>query len=142
MVYASRRPHQDEVRTWGRGLPSEGRTESLPKTYWLAGRGPQTCAIDLDADPLHLDAREDFRLRAVGIAAARIEEMCLKTRRQVGRDHLGPTGHVVAKLVRSDAPHVLSMTKGAKVLTIPGMDEGMGVLMESSETYNGTLDEM
>ncbi|KAL8722662.1 MAG: hypothetical protein Q9225_000894 [Loekoesia sp. 1 TL-2023] len=138
LFYGSRLPHQDDAKTWGRGLPSDLHTESLPKLYWLAGRGPQTCAINLDADPLHPDARETFRLRAVAIGAARIEEVCLKNRREIGRDHLGPTGLVVAKLVRSEVPNMLRITRGKKVLTIPGVGE----LMEATRAENETLDDM
>ncbi|KAL8943258.1 MAG: hypothetical protein Q9216_001169 [Gyalolechia sp. 2 TL-2023] len=137
LFYASHLPRHDNIQIWGRGLPSDVYTESLPKVYWLGGRGPQTCAIDLDADPLHPDARETFRLRAVGFAGARIEELCLKSRRQLGRDQLGPTGHVIAKLVRSDLPRLLRMTRGAKALTIPGL----GQLVEAARTNNGTDEE-
>lgn len=134
ILYASHLPHHNDVQTWGRGLPSDAHTESLPKTYWLAGRGPQTCAIDLDAESSHLDARENFRLRAVGIAGARIKDSCLKgNNRELGEERLGPTGHVIAKLVRSDSPHSLRMTRGAKVLAIPGFGE----LMVANGTYIG-----
>lgn len=137
LFYASHLPQYNDVQLWGRGLPSDAHTESLPKIYWLAGRGPQTCAIDLDADPLHPDARETFRLLAVGIAGARIQELCLKTRGQIGQEQLGLTGQVIAKLVRSDSPHLLRMARGAKALTTPGWGE----LMEASRTYNRTDEE-
>ncbi|KAL9031211.1 MAG: hypothetical protein Q9196_000747 [Gyalolechia fulgens] len=135
ILHTSYLPRHNDVQTWGRGLPSDAHTESLPKIYWLAGRGPQTCAIELDADPLHLDARETFRLRAVGVAGVRIQELCLKSRGQIGRDRLGPNGHVIAKLVRSDSSLFFRMTRGAKGLM---MLPGWGELMEASGTYNGT----
>ncbi|KAL9602939.1 MAG: hypothetical protein Q9219_001464 [cf. Caloplaca sp. 3 TL-2023] len=133
LIFSSRRPHADDARTWGRGLPSEGRTESLPKLYWLTGREErQTCAVNLDADPLHLDARETFRLRAVGIAAGRVEDVCLRQRGQIGRDQLGPTGQVVAELIRFDSPIFLQTLPGVKGITVPGF----GNLVEAGKVNN------
>ena len=137
LFYASRLPAHDGAVTWGRGLPSDAHTESLPKIYWLAGRGPQTCALNLDADPLHPDTRETFRLRAVAIAAGRVTELCLKNRAQLGRDNLGPRGQVVGKIVRTDSPIKLPIIRGAKGLDIPGIGE----LIEASRTDNGTFDD-
>lgn len=142
LMYASRLPYLNDPIQWSRNLPSdEGRhTEKLPKLYWLAGRGPQTCALNLDADPGHLDATETFRLRAIGIAAARIVDICLGNRRQIGRDHLGPTGRVIAKIERSDRPGLLQIARGEGVggLRIPGIGE----LLWTDGMGNGTRDEV
>lgn len=139
LVYASHLPHNNQPKTWGRGLPSEGETESLPKTYWLAGRGPSTCALDLDADPQHLDAREVFQLRDVGFAARNIVAKCLEDNRYLGSDTLGPTGHVVGRIVRTDSPQLLQATERTSVLwTIPGKGE----LLVTSGVGNGTLDDV
>lgn len=139
ITIASRRPYHNDAKIWGRGLPNNAYTEGLPKTYVYApGSGPpQTCALDLDADPLYLQAREVFRLQAVATAGARIVTTCLASRSQLGRDPVGPTGHVFAKIVRSYSPVVLQ-SAGKQSVTIPGMGE----LLWSSRAGNGSLDDM
>lgn len=129
---ASRIPHHNDRKIWGRGLPSNAHTEELPKTYVYApaGEPPQTCALDLDADPLNLQAREVFRLQDVVTAAARIVKTCLSERSMLGRDPVGPTGRVYAKLARADSPLLLQVGRPGKggsgggavqSLAIPGM---------------------
>ncbi|KAI4202023.1 MAG: hypothetical protein LQ346_002045 [Caloplaca aetnensis] len=138
LIMACRLPHMNEPKTWGRGLPSNIRSEHLPKVYWLPGRGPQSCALSIDADPLHPDAREVFNLNAIRLAAARIVNICLVGRRQVGRDRLGRTGKVIAKLVRTDAPLVLRKTGeegDVQLLRIPGI----GDLAWANKAGNGSL---
>ncbi|KAL8951116.1 MAG: hypothetical protein Q9222_002888 [Ikaeria aurantiellina] len=119
MILASHLPHNNDVKAWGRGLPSAGETESLPKTYWLGGRGPSTCAMDLDADPQHPRARESFRLRSVAIAGRNIVHECLQSRRQLGLEFLGPTGHIVGRIVRTDSPYLVRATADVKLVAMP-----------------------
>ncbi|KAL9594200.1 MAG: hypothetical protein Q9219_007162 [cf. Caloplaca sp. 3 TL-2023] len=104
LAYASRLPPENSPKTWGRGLPSNPPfTEHLPKLYWLPGRGPQTCGLTLDVDPLFPDAREVFRLEDVAVAGVRIVNVCLVRRRELGREWLGEGRRVVGKVVRMDA---------------------------------------
>lgn len=48
-----------------------------------------------------------FSLADVAFAASEIVVLCLERKRQVGTAALGPTGRVLAKLVRTDGPAVL-----------------------------------
>ncbi|KAL8762722.1 MAG: hypothetical protein Q9184_001316 [Pyrenodesmia sp. 2 TL-2023] len=140
LIIACRLPHLNEPKTWGRGLRSGIHSEHLPKVYWLPGRGPQSCAVSLDADPLYPDAREVFGLSAIRVATARIVNVCLVGRRQIGRDRLGHTGKVVAKLVRTDGPSMLLKTGeegDVQSLRIPGI----GDLAWANGTENGLLAE-
>lgn len=126
LIIASRLPHLNDPKTWGRGLPSGINSEHLPKVYWLPGRGPQSCALSLDVDPLYPDAREVFGLSAIRVAAARIIRICLVGRGQIGRDRLGSMGKVVAKLLRTDGPLMLLKTGkegDVQSLRIPGIGD-------------------
>ncbi|KAL8950873.1 MAG: hypothetical protein Q9222_003127, partial [Ikaeria aurantiellina] len=58
ITYASRLPHRNDPKEWGRGLRTTDMTEYLPKRYWLPQRGDSTCALIVDADPLFPNARE------------------------------------------------------------------------------------
>lgn len=138
LILSARLPRHNEAKTWGRGLPSSTRTEHLPKVYWLPGRGPQTCALHLDVDPLYPDATEVFNLEAIGIAAARIVNLCLVQRRQLGRDSLGRTGRVVGKIVRTDSPiQTKAPEEGVQSVMVPGV----GKLAWASGRRNGSLDD-
>ncbi|KAL8922466.1 MAG: hypothetical protein Q9208_005188 [Pyrenodesmia sp. 3 TL-2023] len=140
LTIACRLPHQNEPKTWGRGLPSSIHSEHLPKVYWLPGRGPQSCALSLDVDPLHPHAIEVFGLTAIRVAAARIVNICLVGRNQIGRDRLGSTGKVVGKLVRTDGPLMLPLMGeegDVQSLRIPGI----GDLAWANGTENGLLGE-
>lgn len=141
LVYTSRLPHKNDAKTWGRGLRSTDFTEYLPKVYWLPGRGPQSCGVNVDVDPLHPDAREIFRISDVARAATRVVNICLIGRRQVGRDALGSGGRVWAKLVRTDAPGLVrAMGRDGRVgsIEVPGVGE----LVWMSGAGNETVDEM
>ncbi|KAL8861914.1 MAG: hypothetical protein Q9178_001783 [Gyalolechia marmorata] len=126
LTYASGLPANLKAKEWGRGLRSTDFTEHLPKVYWLPGRGPQTCAVSLDVDPLYPEAREVFKLADIAVAATRIINLCLIGRRQVGRDFLGPTGKVIGKLVRTDAPMIIraALREGQpRSVEVPGIGE-------------------
>ncbi|KAL8779903.1 MAG: hypothetical protein Q9213_006725 [Squamulea squamosa] len=125
MFYGSYLPPNNKVKTWGQGLHSDEMTESLPKVYWLAGRGPATCVLDLNADPRYPFAREAFTLRDVAIKGEHITTACLERRAQIGRDFLGETSKVVANIVRSDSPRVLRgiQREAVETYTIPGLGE-------------------
>ncbi|KAL8989115.1 MAG: hypothetical protein Q9169_008428 [Polycauliona sp. 2 TL-2023] len=137
LLYASRLPHKNDPKTWGRGLRSTDFTEYLPKVYWLPGRGPRSCAVNLDVDPLHPEAREMFRLSDIATATIRMVNICLIGRREVGRDVLGSGGRVWAKLVRTDGPILVrgvgrdDESKGS--VLVPGVGELMWMSGNSSE---------
>ncbi|KAL8711052.1 MAG: hypothetical protein Q9220_004433 [cf. Caloplaca sp. 1 TL-2023] len=139
MVYASHLPHNNDLKTWGRGLPSAGDTENLPKIYWLGGRGPSTCAMDLDSDLLHPTARESFRLRSVAIAGRDIVDQCLHNREQVGFETLGPTGHVIGRIVRTDSPHLVRATEDVKVLSTTSLGELFVAIKPSNRSLDDSI---
>lgn len=137
---ASRQPPYNEPKEWGRGLPETATTEYLPKVYWLPGRGPLTCALSLDVDPLYPDGREVFSLVDVAFAASQIVVLCLSRKREVGSDRLGRTGQVLAKLVRTDGPAIFrdidDRDGGLGWVDVPGI----GKLMWRNEAGNGSLE--
>ena len=66
---------------------------------------------------------------------------CLENRRQVGMDLLGATGHVLARIVRSDSPALFAGTRRETVetYTIPQL----GVLLVASRrTGNGSFEDL
>ena len=103
LKYAASLPRGNELKKWGRQLPSAGNTERVPKVYWLAGRGPTTCAVELDAVPANPDAVEEFGLKLVAEAANRIVNTCIYGQSRVGNETLGPTKGIVAELRRTDS---------------------------------------
>ncbi|KAI4235950.1 MAG: hypothetical protein L6R40_006318 [Gallowayella cf. fulva] len=136
--YASRLPPNEHAKEWGRGLPSTDFTEYLPKVYWLPGRGPQSCALSIDVDPLYPDAKEVFKLGDIAVAGTRIVNLCLIGRREIGRDFLGRTGKVTAKLVRTDTPKMIQAARGERYgqsVRVPGV----GRLMWMDRPENGSL---
>lgn len=45
IAYLARLPGENNLKTWGRRLPSTPDTQKVPKIYWIVGRGPTTCAV-------------------------------------------------------------------------------------------------
>lgn len=48
IAYLSRLPNENNLRAWGRHLPTGPDTEKVPKVYWIVGRGPTTCAVHVE----------------------------------------------------------------------------------------------
>lgn len=48
IAYLSRLPNENNVKAWGRHLPTGPDTEKVPKVYWIVGRGPRTCAVHVE----------------------------------------------------------------------------------------------
>ncbi|KAL8893256.1 MAG: hypothetical protein Q9207_008597, partial [Kuettlingeria erythrocarpa] len=44
----ARLPGAAAPKEWGRKLNNTDTTVRLPKTYWIAGAGPKTCAVHVD----------------------------------------------------------------------------------------------
>ena len=87
------------MRAWGRRLPTTRDTQSVPKIFWIAGRGPITCAIHVDVDAFDPLAVDDFRLADVASAGDDVIAQCLATQRKVGWAYpAGPDGKVQAKV--------------------------------------------
>lgn len=97
--WLSRLPGENEMKAWGRRLPTTDATQKVPKVFWISGRGPVTCAIHVDVDAYDLWAIDDFRLSDVASAAEEVIAHCLLERRQVGLAYpAGADGHVHAKV--------------------------------------------
>lgn len=110
IAYLSRIPGENDVRSWGRRLPTELHTMKVPKSYWIAGRGPSTCAVHVDVNPANLFAVDSFRQSDVGQSAARVVENCLIRQRLIGLDYPTELKHVYVKVVRSDSPLTLGIS--------------------------------
>ena len=141
LIYASLLPGGNDLKTWGRFLPSAGNTEKLPKLYWLAGRGPTTCALELDAIPANPHAVEEFGLKAVAEATDRILNVCLYGRSQVGNETLGRTKGIVAKLGRTDGPRFRKWPKGGfeRLALANGVELLAGSIIEIKPATEGTV---
>ena len=130
--YAAHLPGGSVFKDWGRGLPSAGQTEKLPKVYWLAGRGPTTCAFQLDVIPSEPTAVERFGLFAIAIAAEKILRICMLGRSQVGSELLGENKAVSITMVRTDAPR-LGYWKGSWIETL-ALENGIELQVASLNT--------
>lgn len=97
--YLSRLPGENYKKAWGRWLPTTPDTEKLPKVFWISGRGPTTCAINVDVDAYDTLAVDDFRVSDVASAAEEVIAECLLPRRKVGLAYpAGADGHVHARV--------------------------------------------
>lgn len=99
VTYLSRLPGENDKKAWGRQLPTTPDTEKLPKVFWISGRGPITCAINVDVDGYDTLAVDDFRVSDVASAAKNVIAECLVPRRKVGLAYpAGADGHVHARV--------------------------------------------
>lgn len=95
----SRLPGENNMRAWGRRLPTTLDTQKVPKIFWIAGRGPTTCAVHMDVDAYDLWAVDDFRLGDVASAAEEVVAQCLSAKSKVGLAYpAGVDGNVHAKV--------------------------------------------
>ena len=87
------------MKVWGRELPTTTETQQVPKVFWIAGRGPTTCAIHVDVDAFSPFAVDSFRLSDVASAAEEVIAQCLVPQRKTGLAYpVVADGHVYAKV--------------------------------------------
>lgn len=122
IAYLSRMPGENDLRAWGRRLPTSQYTEKLPKVYWLSGRGPTTCAVQVDVNPTNYFAVDSFRQSNVSVCAARVVDQCLARQRRIGLDYPTQKEYVYVKIVRSDSPLQLNVLGTYEVgnVSLPG----------------------
>ena len=97
--WLSQLPRENDMKAWGRGLPTTSDTQQIPKVFWISGRGPVTCAIHVDVDAYSPFAVESFRLSDVALAAEEVIAQCLIPKRKIGLVYpVGVDGHVYAKV--------------------------------------------
>ena len=116
--YLSRMPGQDNIRTWGARLPTTPDSMNLPQVYWIGGRGPETCAVHVDVDPLQYFAVDSFTQGSVSLTAAKIQVSCLVKQGLLGLDYPNGAKHVFVKLVRTDAPFALKLLGSYEVRNV------------------------
>ncbi|KAF6224283.1 hypothetical protein HO133_010858 [Letharia lupina] len=96
--WLSRMPGENNMKAWGRRLPTTLDTQKVPKVYWISGRGPTTCAVHVDVDSYDLWAVDDFRLADVASAGEEVVAQCLSAKSKVGLAYpAGADGLVHAK---------------------------------------------
>ncbi|KAI4114678.1 MAG: hypothetical protein LQ345_004588 [Seirophora villosa] len=95
-------PRWAGAKEWGRQLANTPTTVHLPKTYWISGAGPRTCAVEIDVDRHTPDAIEKFGLGDLGLAAQHILIACLLRKAEVGAERVGAGRRVEVRLVRVD----------------------------------------
>ena len=105
--YLSGMPGENNVRSWGRHLPTTPQTMKVPKVYWIGGRGPDTCAVHVDVRSTDLFAVDSFRQSDVARSATRVVAACLVRQLKLGLDYPTELEHVYVKIVRSDAPFLM-----------------------------------
>ena len=111
-------PNENNMKAWGRRLPSTLDTQKVPKVFWISGRGPTTCAVHVDTDPSDLWAVDDFRLSDVASAGEEVVAQCLSAKSKIGLAYpAGPDGEVHAK-VRTFAGGPISLTEILIILYI------------------------
>lgn len=99
ITWLSRIPGENNMKAWGRRLPTSLDTQKVPKVFWISGRGPTTCAIHIDVDPYDLWAVDDFRLADVATVGEEVVAQCLSAKNKVGLAYpAGADGHVHAKV--------------------------------------------
>ncbi len=108
----SRMPGENQLRAWGRDLPTTPDTMKIPKIYWIGGRGPVTCAVHVDVNPLDATAVESFTQRSVALSAGRVMDKCLVRQALIGLDYPLGAEHIYAMIVRTDAPLGLELPRG------------------------------
>ena len=110
--WLSRMPDENNMKAWGRRLPTTLDTQNVPKVVWLSGRGPTTCAIHVDVDAYDTFAIDDFRLSDVALAAKDVIDQCLIAKRKVGLAYpAGADGHVHAKVRTSRKGTIISIIR-------------------------------
>ncbi|KAL8834375.1 MAG: hypothetical protein Q9170_003785 [Blastenia crenularia] len=134
---ASRTPKGLRTKEWGRKLDNTATTIHLPKTYWIAGAGPRTCAVQVDVDARFPDAIERFNLGDLGHAAEHVENACLFRKGEVGTERVGLRKQVEVRLERVD----LDVVRKARKTLESVFDDGHGYLWSSDDgmmTYTPT----
>ncbi|MCJ1459223.1 hypothetical protein MMC28_009600 [Mycoblastus sanguinarius] len=141
IAYASRLPGGNTPKSWGRYLPETPDTTKLPKVYWLAGRGPATCAVHVDVNADDTFAVDFFRLRSIGLAAETVVAQCLLGQSKIGLAYPSYSRHVYAKIVRTDAPFVLDLLglSAVQTLQIPNTTNVLQIASVSSSVNITTL---
>ncbi|KAF6235280.1 hypothetical protein HO173_006474 [Letharia columbiana] len=126
--WLSRMPGENNMKAWGRRLPTTLDTQKVPKVYWISGRGPTTCAVHVDVDSYDLWAVDDFRLADVASAGEEVVAQCLSAKSKVGLAYpAGADGLVHAKVVRTDSPFGLESFNQSDVqrFALPGTVEAL-----------------
>lgn len=136
IAYLSRLPEENNLKTWGRRLPSTANSQKVPKIYWIVGRGPTTCAVHVDVNADDTFAVDTFRVKAVGLATERVVSRCLVGQRKIGLEYPSGGQHVYAKVVRTDSPFFLDFLGDANVERVPLLS-GRGVLKSATISLTG-----
>ena len=98
--WLSRLPGENNMKAWGRRLPTTLDTQKVPKVFWISGRGPTTCAVHVDVDSYDLWAVDNFRLADVASAGEEVVAQCLSAKSKIGLAYpAGADGHVHAKVI-------------------------------------------
>ncbi|KAL8993545.1 MAG: hypothetical protein Q9169_006265 [Polycauliona sp. 2 TL-2023] len=106
LISTGRTPRGLAPKEWSRTLENSATTVHLPKIYWIAGAGPRTCGVIVDADPHTPDVIQKFNLGDVGHAAEQVEFACLFRKGEVGTQRVGLERRVEVSLDRVDVDAV------------------------------------
>lgn len=142
IVYLARQPGEDDVKAWGRRLPSTLYTQKVPKLYHILGPVIQTtCAVKVDVDRDDFLASDDFRQSDVARSAGMVVSGCLRARRLVGLDYPGEGGHVYAMIIRADGPWGLETAGGYEVrnVSLPNTNNVLRIVEGNIAAYEDRL---
>ena len=130
--WVSSRPHENELRSWGRHLSTTRTTERLPKLFQIEGRQPPNlCAVEVDVDPLDIYEVDTFRLSDLVTAGSAVYWGCLMGQAKIGVEYpgSGEERRVWAKLLRIEyVPPIVNAAKAGEVVRKVG-DLGNGTTL-------------
>lgn len=138
IAWLARRPGENDLKTWGRHLPTTAQTQNLPKLYYIVGAVLRTtCAVEVDVDQTDSLAVESSRQSDVAASAANVVDRCLLRHRLIGLDFPGEAAHVYAMIERTDAPTRLEVSRAHDVqdVTLPGSAGVLRIVTGYNVTY-------
>lgn len=143
LAWLSRLPGENDVRAWGRRLPTTAETQNIPKVYFIDDPAiSTTCAVEVDVDRTDSFAVDSFRLSDVAAASARVVDECLVRQRLIGLDYPSEAGHVYVKIKRTDAPAELDLHRKFQIqnLSLPNSGSVLQIVSEDIVTkQNGAF---
>ena len=134
LLLSSRRPGASIPKRWGRKLDNTATTVHLPKEFWIAGDGPRTCGVIVDAVFHDSEVTEKLTMGSIAYGAERILNSCLHLGVS-GTERVGAGKRVMVSMVRIDKDNILRNVRG--VLRRPVLD-----VHEASWTQEGNVTSM
>ncbi|KAL8817958.1 MAG: hypothetical protein Q9191_008043 [Dirinaria sp. TL-2023a] len=131
IAWLAHQPGENDLKSWGRHLPTTARTQSLPKLYYIVGAVLRTtCAVQVDVDQTDALAVDSFRQSDVAVSASNVVDRCLVRQQLLGSDFPGEAAHVYVMILRIDASARLELSRAHDVqdVKLPGSADVLRIL--------------